>query len=181
MRVILVREGQCGIRVPISGGSGAEISKAILSFGMGATAGAVSLGLGAIGAGSAVNAQGVATGGTTASIVGTVGASTRYLSQTTINAITAGQYHVHKGGVIEVNNAFYAPLTPFVIFKYPKVTRPTNYDHTIGRPLAETRQLSNLTGYTLIEEVHIEGSDFGKATLEEKTMLEQQLKNGIIL
>lgn len=180
-RLLLMRDGQCGIRIPISGGSGAEISKAILSFGMGATMGAVSLGLGAIGAGSAVNAKGIPTGGTVGSVVDTLASSTGYLSHTTINAIQAGQYHVHKGGVIEVNNAFYAPQTPFLIYRYPKVNRPTNYDHTIGRPLAETRTLSQLSGYTLIEQVHIEGTDFGMATLEEKNMLETQLKNGIIL
>lgn len=180
-RVLLMRDGQCGIRIPIAGGSGAEISKAILSFGIGASVGAVSLGLGAIGAGAGTNANGIPTGGTVGSVTGTLASSTGYLSHTTINAIQAGQYRVHKGGVIEVNNAFYAPQTPFLIYKYPKVTRPSNYDATVGRPLAETRTLSQLTGYTLIEQVHIEGSDFGMATLEEKNMLETQLKNGIIL
>lgn len=180
-RVLLMRDGQCGIRIPIAGGSGAEISKAILSFGIGASVGAVSLGLGAIGAGAGTNASGIPTGGTVGSVTGTLASTTGYLSHTTINAIQAGQYRVHKGGVIEVNNAFYAPQTPFLIYKYPKVTRPSNYDATVGRPLAETRTLSQLTGYTLIEQVHIEGSDFGIATLEEKNMLETQLKNGIIL
>ena len=181
VRLLLTREGQCGMRIPISGGSGSEISKAILSFGMGAVSGAVSLGLGAVGAGSATNAKGIPTGGTVGSVVDTLASSTGYLSHTTINAIQAGQYHVHKGGVIEVNNAFYAPQTPFLIYRCPKVTRPSNYDHTVGRPLAETRTLSQLTGYTLIEQVHVEGSDFGMATLEEKNMLETQLKNGILL
>lgn len=181
IRMILMRDGQCGMRIPISGGSGSEISKAILSFGMGAVSGAVSLGLGAIDAGSAVNAKGIPTGGTVGSVTDTLASATGYLSHTAINAIQAGQYHVHKGGVIEVNNAFYAPQTPFLIYRCPKVTRPSNYDHTVGRPLAEARTLSQLTGYTLIEQVHVEGSDFGIATLEEKNMLETELKNGIIL
>lgn len=180
-RVLLMHEGQCGVRIPISGGSGAEISKAILSFGMGAAAGAVSLGIGAVGAGAAVSAQGEALGGTVSSVAGVAGSASGYLSHTLINAVQAGQYRVHKGGVIEANNALYAPQTPFLIYKYPTVNRPSNYDHTIGRPLAETRTLSELNGFTLIEQVHIEGSAFGQATLEEKQMLESILKSGIIL
>ena len=180
-RLLFMRDGQCGMRIPISGGSGTEVSKSILSFGMGAFAGAYSLGVGALSAGAGTNAKGDPTGGTIGSVANVFASSTGYLSHTVINAIQNGQYRIHKGGVIEVNNALYAPQTPFLIYRYPKVNRPANYDHEVGRPLAETRTLSTLSGYTLIEQVHVEGPAFGMATLEEKNMLETQLKNGIIL
>lgn len=168
--VIMTRDGNIGMQIQIAGGSGADISRSVLRMGVGAAAGAVSLGAGAVGAG--LNAAGA---------VGMVGASAGYLANTTVNAINAGQINVHKGGSNSPNNGFYAPQNAYLIYTRPTVARPSNYDATIGRPSGKTKQLQELTGFTVVEAVHVEGSGFATATGDELTEIERLLKTGVIL
>lgn len=171
--IIMTRDGQMGIQIQVAGGSGADISRSMLRMGVGAAAGAVSLGAGAVGAG--LNAAGAA--GT----VGMVGASAGYLANTTVNAINAGQINVHKGGSNSPNNGFYAPQNAYLIYTRPTVARPSSYNATIGRPSGKTKQLQELTGFTVVEAVHVEGSGFATATGDELTEIERLLKSGVIL
>lgn len=171
--IIMTRDGQMGIQIQVAGGSGADISRSMLRMGVGAAAGAVSLGAGAVGAG--LNAAGAA------GAVGMVGASAGYLANTTVNAINAGQINVHKGGSNSPNNGFYAPQNAYLIYTRPTVARPSNYDATIGRPSGKTKQLQELTGFTVVEAVHVEGSGFATATGDELTEIERLLKTGVIL
>lgn len=63
-----------------------------------------------------------------------------------------------------------------------KYVYPTDeFNHLYGRPFGTTAKLSNLEGYTLISEVHLEGEDFRGMSSQEKFLLEQALYNGIIL
>ena len=171
--IIMTCDGQMGIQIQVAGGSGADISRSMLRMGVGAAAGAVSLGAGAVGAG--LNAAGAA------GAVGMVGASAGYLANTTVNAINDGQINVHKGGSNSPNNGFYAPQNAYLIYTRPTVARPSNYDATIGRPSGKTKQLQELTGFTVVEAVHVEGSGFATATGDELTEIERLLKTGVIL
>lgn len=171
--IIMTRDGQMGIQIQVAGGSGADISRSMLRMGVGAAAGAVSLGAGAVSAG--LNAAGAA------GAVGMVGASSGYLANTTVNAINAGQINVHKGGSNSPNNGFYAPQNAYLIYTRPTVARPSSYNATIGRPSGKTKQLQQLTGFTVVEAVHVEGSGFATATGDELTEIERLLKSGVIL
>lgn len=171
--LILTRDGNIGMQIQIAGGTGADISRSMLRMGVGAAAGAVSLGVGA-----GVNKAGEATGG---SIVGTVSSAAGYMGSTTINAITAAQVNVHKNGRTDANNGFYAPQNAYLIYTRPTVARPSSYDATIGRPSGKTKQLQQLTGFTVVEAVHVEGSGFATATGDELTEIERLLKTGVIL
>lgn len=63
-----------------------------------------------------------------------------------------------------------------------KYIYPTDeFNHLYGRPFGTTTKLSNLEGYTLISEVHLEGEEFRGMSSQEKFLLEQALYNGIIL
>lgn len=174
--VIMTRDGNIGMQIQVAGGTGADISRSMLRMGVGAAAGAVSLGVGAVGAGA-----GEATGGTVGSIAGTVSSAAGYMGSTTINAITAAQVNVHKNGSTDANNGFYAPQNAYLIYTRPTVARPSSYDATIGRPSGKTKQLQQLTGFTVVEAVHVEGSGFATATGDELTEIERLLKTGVIL
>lgn len=69
-----------------------------------------------------------------------------------------------------------------VVIKRPKyLPIDDTYKHDFGVPLGETRTLGNLSGYTEIGEVHIEGEAFSSATSEELARLNETLVSGIIL
>lgn len=179
--IIMTRDGQMGIQIQVAGGSGADIARSMVRLGVGATAGAVSLGAGAVAAGAGVNAAGVATGGSVGSVAGTVGSSVGYLGSTTVNAINAGQINVHKGGSNSPNNGFYAPQNAYLIYTRPVIARPSSYNSNVGRPSGKTKQLQQLTGFTVVDSVHVEGTGLQEATQDELTEIERLLKTGVIL
>lgn len=76
------------------------------------------------------------------------------------------------------------PSVKIVITKaVPAVEREADesYKHLVGLPVGTCKLLGELTGYTEITDVHLEGIDFGLATSEELGMLYDELLGGIIL
>lgn len=53
------------------------------------------------------------------------------------------------------------------------------FAHAYGRPLNKSRILSDLSGFTKVSEIHLEG--FDTSTSSELDMIENELKNGVIL
>lgn len=172
--IIMEADGTIGIDIQIGGGQGAEIARNMLKLGIGATAGAISLGAGAVSAGA--NAK---TAGSVGSIASISGASAGYLGNTTIGAISAGQVNIAKGGATQSGVNFYAPQNCYLVITRPTPQYPTNYNHTIGRPSGKTATLGNLTGYTVVDSIHVEG--LATATSDEVTEVERLLKQGVIL
>lgn len=172
--IIMEADGTIGIDIQIGGGQGAEIARNMLKLGIGATAGAISLGAGAISAGA--NAK---TAGSVGSIASISGASAGYLGNTTIGAISAGQVNIAKGGATQSGVNFYAPQNCYLVITRPTPKYPSDYNHTIGRPSGKTATLGNLTGYTVVDSIHVEG--LATATSDEVTEVERLLKQGVIL
>lgn len=74
------------------------------------------------------------------------------------------------------------PDSIYVIIKTPRyLPIDDTYKHDFGVPLGETRTLGEISGYTEIGEVHIEGEAFSSATSEELARLNETLVSGIIL
>lgn len=171
--IIMEADGTIGIDIQIGGGQGAEIARNMLKLGTGAVAGAISLGAGAISAGAN------ASGGSVSSIASISGASAGYLANTTINAIQAGQTHISKGGATQSGVNFYAPQNCYLVITRPSPKYPRDYNHTVGKPSGTYATLGDLTGYTVVDSIHVEG--LATATSDEVTEVERLLKQGVIL
>lgn len=168
--IIMERDGTIGVEVAIGGGRGADIARNMLKLGIGATAGAVSMGAGAVSLGMAKTAGSVASA---------VGMSAGYLANTTVNAIQAGQTHITKGGSAQPAINFYAPQNCYLVITRPRVAEPNTYAHDFGRPSGKTAVLGSLTGFTVVDSIHVEG--LATATADEVTEVERLLKQGVIL
>lgn len=171
--IIMTCDGTIGHEIQIGGGQGAEIARNMLKLGIGATAGTISTIAGA-----------VATGGATTAIsagaaAGAVSGGVSLLASTAVNAITAGQVHVNKGGVTQPTISAYAPQEPYAIVTRPNVVEPTSYARDYGKPCGATHTLNNLIGFTVVDSIHVEGLD--TATSDEITEVERLLKQGVIL
>ncbi len=171
--VIMVREGQIGMQIQLAGGNGAEIARNMLSFGLNTAVGAASLAGGAIAAG--------VKGSTPISIAGSSVAGINFLGRSVDSAIDAGQYRIRKGGTQNAATALYGPQEAYILIRRPTSPAPSNYNSLIGRPLMQAKTLSTLTGFTVVDSVHVEGSGFAAATSEEKAEIERLLKSGVIL
>lgn len=76
----------------------------------------------------------------------------------------------------------YASESVHIIIQRPKLKDiDANYRHLYGVPLGQVKQLSELSGYTEITNIHLEDVGFDTATQEEMMMIMQELSNGIIL
>lgn len=161
--MLLTAEGQIGVDVPIGGSNAAEVAKNNLVTGIGAAGGIVS------------TAAAAATGGAVAGAM--VGLKT--LASTTAGVINGNQVHVSKGSIGNGANGFYAPQNAYLIITRPTPAEPNGYAHYYGRPSGKTKQLQQLTGYTVVDSVHVNNITTG--TADEITEIERLLKNGVIL
>lgn len=69
-------------------------------------------------------------------------------------------------------------MTPYVIIERPKMSVPNNIEKYVGQTTNISYQLGSLSGFTLIEYVHIEDCP---GTAEEVAEIESLLKQGVFL
>ena len=161
--MIYTGEGKVGVDVTLGGRNAAEIAKNNLMTGIN-TAGGI-----------ASTAAAIGTGGVAAGAM--VGMKT--LASTTASVIQGNQGHVTKGSIGNSANGFYAPQNAYLIITRPTPAEPAAYASQYGRPSGKTEQLQALTGYTVVDSVHVEGITNG--TQDEVTEIERLLKSGVIL
>lgn len=171
--IIMTCDGTIANEVQIGGGQWAEIARNMLKLGVGATAGTV-----------ATVAGGVATGGATTvagavRALGVVSGGVSLLSNTAINAVSAGQVHIAKGQATQPTINTYAPQNPYLIITQPHVVEPSTYARDYGKPCGKTFTLGALSGFTVVDSIHVEG--LPAATSDEVTEVERLLKQGVIL
>lgn len=163
-QTIMTADGQIGTDVQLGGGQAAEISRNMLKLGASTAAGVVSI------------AAGVASGG--ASVPATVAAAGSLAANTGISAISAGQVHISKGSPTQPSIFTYAPQKAYAIITRPVIAEPADYAKLYGRPCAESHLLGDLTGFTVVDNVHVEGLPI--ATDAETAEIERLLKSGVI-
>jgi hypothetical protein len=111
----------------------------------------------------------VATGGATAPMEALNIAST---------AVNSMKPNIEKSGSLSGTSGLMGIQTPYLIITRPKQAIPANQNKFIGYPAFLTDYLGNLSGYTEIEEIHLEGISATGAELSE---IETILKGGVIL
>ena len=108
---------------------------------------------------------------------------TNYLLRGTASTMqgmyTTADHTQPRGQAGSANSMYYLPQNPYLIITRPVVNQPLNYNKLYGRPLYETRTLSNLTGFTVVDSVHLE--NIAGATAIELKTIEAALNGGVIL
>ena len=89
-----------------------------------------------------------------------------------------GGNSVSRSGGISGNAGIMGDYQPFIVVTRPINDKPATYDSNIGQTYNKSAQLGTLSGFTVIEEAHIEGMT---ATDAEKKEIERLLKEGVIL
>ena len=108
---------------------------------------------------------------------------TNYLLRGTASTMqgmyTTADHTQPRGQAGSANSMYYLPQNPYLIITRPVVNQPLNYNKLYGRPLYETRTLSDLTGFTVVDSVHLE--NIAGATAIELKTIETALNGGVIL
>lgn len=112
-----------------------------------------------------------ATGG--ASIIGTIGASSA--ANLAMNVGNKDMKFRGNGGT--GNAAYLGTNYPYLTITRLNMSNPSEYNKFYGYPSNITEKIGNLSGYTIIDRVHLEGIS---ATQQEIDEIEQLLKGGVI-
>lgn len=142
--------GQCSSSIPISGNDWTNVINGVLSI-----AGAV---------GSMV-----ATGGASAPMAAGMIAST---------AVNGLKPNVEKSGSMSGTGGMLGIQTPYLILTRPRQALPARQNTFTGYPSFITSKLGSLSGYTEIEEIHLENI---QGTEQEISEIEDLLKRGVII
>lgn len=113
----------------------------------------------------------VATGGMTAALsAGSLAASA--------STLASSKPHIQHGGSLGGSAGILGIQKPYVIIESPNRCLPANQNKFVGYPTYITETLGNLSGYTVVDNVHLEGIP---CTNEELDEIENLLKEGVIL
>lgn len=85
---------------------------------------------------------------------------------------------VTSKGSLGGNYGLLGNRTPYLIIQRPTISVPKDYGKTIGYMSRITAKLGDLHGYTVVEEIHLVHIS---ATDDEKRLIENALKSGVIL
>ena len=84
---------------------------------------------------------------------------------------------VSRSGEISGNAGILGDYQPFIVVTRPINDRPSTYNSNIGQTYNKSVQLGTLSGFTIVDEAHVEGMS---ATETEKDEIERLLKEGVI-
>lgn len=146
--VLYTFEGNCAIQLPVTGATFGGPQAGLM------TAAAVTIG------------AAVATGGLGAAAIA-AGAT---------GMISGSKTSIQKSGNISGNAGALGSKIPYLIISRPIPAIPANYNLYYGMPASASVLISSLSGYARMKTVHAD--NIGKATNEEKAMIENILTKG---
>ena len=147
--VLYTYNGQCSIPIPITGANYTSVVNGVIS---------VAASVGSL----------VASGGASAPIA---------VSSIASSAVNQMKPQIEKSGSISGSAGILNMQTPYLILIRPRQALPSKQNEFIGYPSLITVQLTELTGYTEVQSIHLENIP---ATQEELTEIESLLKGGVI-
>lgn len=151
-KVLYAYSGNCAYQIPVTGLNYSEMIRSAVQ-------------------GIAMAGVGLATGGMAAPMA--AGA----LAGTAINtAISKPQ--IQKSGSLGGNAGYLGIGKPFIIIYAPNQCLPNNMPHYTGYPSMVTAALGSLTGFTVVDSIHLDGIG---ATDSEKDEIMAALKEGVLL
>lgn len=109
---------------------------------------------------------------------GTAGAVAATGLTSAVNVATSKGSEVERGGSLAGNGSILGHLTPYLVIHRPIQSLAADFRSFAGYPSNITATLGNCTGFTVVEEVHL---DIGYATDTEKVELLNILKAGIVI
>ena len=118
-------------------------------------------------------AAGMTSGAAPLTAMGAVG-----LLNTAANTVMNAKTHVERSGNLGGSAGIMSVQTPYVIIERPRLSIPYNMQHYIGQTSNIANVLGYVSGFTMVEYVHIENCT---GTSEEIAEIESLLKQGVYL
>ena len=173
--------GNLYTEIPVGKTNMAEVDANRMRSGLNALLGAITSGGAAIGGIAMGGAMGGKAGDIYAAGQGMQGINSQFgaLGNYLINEITnrspRGSAGEQKSGAL----IYRLSHIPYILKVKPHIHIPSNYNHVFGRPLYQTRMMSEVKGFTTVLDVHLKG--FTNATEHEQVEIISLLENGVFM
>lgn len=118
-------------------------------------------------------AAGMVSGAAPLTAMGAVG-----LLNTASNAVMNSKQQIQRSGNLGGSAGIMSVQTPYVIIERPRLSVPNNMQHFVGQTSNISNLLGYISGFTMVEYVHIENCT---GTSEEIAEIESLLKQGVYL
>lgn len=100
------------------------------------------------------------------------------LASSTANAVLSGKPTFEKTGSVSASAALMSIRQPYLFLTTPRQSLPANYNRYKGYPCNMTAKLGDLRGYTVVEDIRLNGL---VATSPEVSEIYELLKGGVII
>lgn len=177
--VLYTYNGQCSIPIPVTGANYTSVVNGILSIAGSAAALVATGGQAAplIAAGAAAGAKKTAVAKGAAAKAQLTNAQIETGSNVASNVANQMKPQIAKSGSISGGAGLLNMQTPYLILIRPRQALPSKQNEFIGYPSLITVQLTELSGYTEVQSIHLENIP---ATSQELDEIEGLLKGGVI-
>lgn len=158
-RVIYQFSGQCAVSIPVTS---KDLTQTIMNL--------CQLVAGGVGV--------VATGGMSAPVTASMIAGGATALANTANNVVASKPRFAKSGSLSGSNGLMGSQKPYLIIERPKLCSPTAQNTYTGYPSYITATLSSLSGFTQIQDIHLDNIP---CTETERIEILNHLRGGVIL
>lgn len=155
--------GQCAASIPITGDDWTNVINGVMQI--------------AASVGSMVATGGLTAPVTQSNLPASIGKAVA-IDANIGSTIMSMKPSIEKSGSLGGVGGMLAVQKPYLILTRPKQALPSRQNHYTGYPSFITQRLSGLTGYTQIEQIHLENVPATSAELDEIELL---LKGGVLL
>lgn len=160
--------GQCSASIPICGNDWTNVINGVITI-----AGAIGTMVATGGAAAPTAAGAAATAATHRQLVNIHESQT--IASAAVNSLKPS---VEKSGAMAGTGGMMALQKPYIILTRPRQALPKSQNYFTGYPSFITEVLGTLSGFTIVEHIHLEGIP---GTNEEAVEIENLLKLGVIL
>lgn len=122
--------------------------------------------------------SGAGAGAAAESSAGITGAQALSIGTSSVNAIMSAKPNIEHTGSMAGNIGFMGQKTPYLIYEIPRMSMPQSYQQYVGFPSNITAKLGDLTGFTVVSQIHLDNIP---ATSEELKEIESLLMGGVII
>ena len=159
--------GNCGVELPLSGGTQAAIKAGMIQ--------AAAYGISSVVSG-VLNAGASAAQGNLAGAIANLGSGVAFGAANAAGSMASAKSSVQHSGSFGSSFGAMGNKKPFIIVRRPVQVQVTNYNLQYGFPAHKLVLLNTCHGYLRCREVHVISST---ASDEEKSTIEAMLKNGV--
>lgn len=170
--------GSCATSIPVTSGDWTRLVTSAIQLAGTGVAAFVTGGVGGAMTGATAGMSAAAAASADARQATWAANTVNSMGSSTANMIASMKPTIQRSGAVSGSAGMLGIQVPYLIGELPRQSLADDYNKFVGYPSNITKTLGELSGYTVVENIHLENCT---ATSDEKSEIEMLLKSGVIL